>query len=160
MSDFYPLRVTHIEKDTRDSIIVSLSPAAKDRTRFDYIQGQYLTFKKTFDGEELRRSYSICSSLNDEELRVGIKRVEGGWFSTWANEELAVGDEIETLPPNGRFFGPLEPKKAKNYLMFAMGSGITPVFSLTKTILENEPQSKIILTYVNRSIEFPERLRL
>lgn len=158
---FYPLRVTEIRKDIRDAVIVTLKPTDDNLKHFAYIPGQYLTFKKTFEGEELRRSYSICSSTNDNTLRVGIKKVDGGWFSRWANEELAVGDILETMSPKGKFYDLIEPEKSKNYLMFAVGSGITPILSLAKTILEAEPESKIILTYVNRSfntIMFREEL--
>lgn len=149
--NFYPLRVTEIRKDIRDAVIITLKPEDKNLAEFDYIPGQYLTFKKTFEGEELRRSYSICSSTNDNELRVGIKKVDGGWFSRWANEALCVGDVIETMPPKGKFHDTIEPESQKNYLMFAVGSGITPIYAVAKTILESEPHSKIILTYVNRS---------
>lgn len=158
---FYPLRVAEIRKDTRDAVIVTFKPEDADAKHFDYIPGQYLTFKKTFEGEELRRSYSICSSANDNELRVGIKKVDGGWFSSWANSELSVGDVIDAMPPQGKFHGTIEPEKSKNYLVFAVGSGITPILGLTKTILESEPHSKVILTYVNRSfntIMFREEL--
>lgn len=158
---FYPLHVTGIHKDTRNAVVVTLKPEDGNQETFKYLAGQYLTFRKKFDGQELRRTYSICSSANDQELRVGIKEVDGGWFSSWANSELAVGDVIEAMPPKGRFHSELEPEKSKNYLMFAVGSGITPILSLTKTILETEPNSKIILTYVNRSfntIMFREEL--
>ncbi|MEP1230524.1 MAG: 2Fe-2S iron-sulfur cluster-binding protein [Litorimonas sp.] len=161
MVNFYPLRVTEIRKDIRDAVIVTLKPNDEDLEAFKYVPGQYLTFKKDFEGEELRRSYSICSSALDNELRIGIKKVDGGWFSRWANEDLAVGDVIETMSPRGKFFDAIEPEKNKNYLMFAVGSGITPILSLAKTILESEPHSKIILTYVNRSfntIMFREEL--
>ena len=159
--NFYPLRVTQIHRDIKNAVIVTLKPEAAYAEHFAYIPGQYLTFKKTFEGEELRRSYSICSSALDNELRVGIKKVDGGWFSGWANEDLAVGDVIEAMPPKGKFFDVIEPEASKNYLMFAVGSGITPILALAKTILESEPNSKIILTYVNRSfntIMFREEL--
>jgi len=142
---FYPLRVTKIHKDIREAVIVTLEPKSDDLKHFEYFPGQYLTFKKTFEGEELRRSYSICSSANDSALRVGIKKVDGGWFSNWANDELAVGDIIETMPPKGKFYDAVEPEKAKNYLMFAVGSGITPILSLAKTILESEPSFNTIM---------------
>lgn len=151
MVNFYPLRVTDIRKDTRDAVVVTLKPAEEDAEHFNYIPGQYFTFKKTFEGEELRRSYSICSSANDNQLRIGIKKVDGGWFSRWANEELSVGDILESMPPQGKFHDVIEPEAQKNYLMFAVGSGITPILGLTKTILESEPNAKVILTYVNRS---------
>ena len=148
---FYPLRVTQIGRDTRDSVIVTLQPSDADVEHFKYSPGQYLTFKKTFGGEALRRSYSICSSANDNKLRIGIKKVDGGWFSRWANEELSVGEVLYALPPRGKFLSAIEPEIPKNYFMFAVGSGITPILSLTKTILESEPDAKVILTYVNRS---------
>ena len=148
---FYPLRVTHIRKDIREAVVVTLKPDDADQEHFAYRPGQYLTFKKTFEGEELRRSYSICSSANDNQLRIGVKRVDGGWFSQWANEELVVGDVLEAMPPKGKFLNEIEPETQKNYLMFAVGSGITPILGLTKTILETEPNAKVILTYVNRS---------
>ena len=149
--NFYPLRVTDIRKDTREAVVVTLEPARQDAEHFNYSPGQYLTFKKTFEGEELRRSYSICSSANDNQLRIGVKKVDGGWFSRWANEELSVGDILESMPPKGKFRNDIEPETQKNYLMFAVGSGITPILGLTKTILESEPNAKVILTYVNRS---------
>lgn len=151
MPDLYPLTVKSIRRDTRAAVIVSLVPSPTDQEKFSYVQGQYLTFEREFEGEALRRSYSICSSVKDAELRVGIKKVDGGWFSDWANDELKVGDRLMAMPPQGRFHAPIEPEKAKNYLLFAVGSGITPILSLAKTILEEEPHSKIILTYVNRA---------
>lgn len=151
MPDFYPLSVTDIRQETRDSVVVTLMPRVQDADKFSYIQGQYLTFEREFEGEALRRSYSICASAGDAQLRVGIKKVDGGWFSTWANDDLKVGDTLMSMPPQGRFYSPLEPKRAKNYLLFAVGSGITPILSLAKTILEEEPDAKIILTYVNRA---------
>ena len=158
---FYPVRVKDIHKDTRNAVIVTLRPEDGDKEAFKYLAGQYLTFRKEFESQQLRRTYSICSSVNDEEIRVSIKKVDGGWFSSWANSELTIGDIIETMPPQGRFCTPLAPEQSKNYLMFAVGSGITPILSLTKTILETEIDSKIILTYVNRSfntIMFREEL--
>jgi len=152
MARFHNLKVTDIQKDTRHAVIITLQPEAEDADKFKFIQGQYLTFKKAFEGEEIRRSYSICSGVNDNKLRVGIKHVEGGWFSSWANSDLEVGDTLEAMPPNGRFYGALEPELAKTYLAFAAGSGITPMISLIKTILEAEPLSKMTLVYANRSV--------
>ena len=100
---FYPLRVTHIRKDIREAVVVTLKPDDADQEHFAYRPGQYLTFKKTFEGEELRRSYSICSSANDNQLRIGVKRVDGGWFSQWANEELSVGDVLRPCRPKVNF---------------------------------------------------------
>ncbi|MGS4886394.1 1,2-phenylacetyl-CoA epoxidase subunit PaaE [Roseibium sp. MB-4] len=161
MARFHPLQVTDIRRDTRDAVVVTLKPDAADQDAFDFIQGQYLTFRRDFDGEELRRSYSICAGKDDGCLKVGIKRVEGGAFSTWANEELKVGDRLDVMPPMGRFFTELEPEKAKSYLGFAGGSGITPVLSIIKTVLAREPKSTFTLIYANRqtsSIMFREEL--
>ncbi|MEM8799869.1 MAG: 1,2-phenylacetyl-CoA epoxidase subunit PaaE [Pseudomonadota bacterium] len=152
MPQFHPLRVAEIQKETRDAVVVTLEPSAESKAAFRYIQGQYLTFKKNFAGEELRRSYSICSGVDEDILRVGIKKVDGGWFSTWANEELAVGDILEVMPPAGRFYTELKPEQEKTYVGFAGGSGITPVLGTIKTILATEPKSKFTLVYGNRSV--------
>lgn len=161
MARFHSLEVTDIRRDTRDAVVVTLEPTESDKSAFEFTQGQYLTFRRDFDGEELRRSYSICTGKDEGCLKVGIKRVEGGAFSTWANEELKVGDHLDVMPPMGRFFTELEPGKAKNYLGFAGGSGITPVLSIVKTVLAREPQSTFTLIYANRqtsSIMFREEL--
>ncbi|MDF0600428.1 phenylacetate-CoA oxygenase/reductase subunit PaaK [Psychromarinibacter sp. C21-152] len=159
MPRFLPVTVTEVRKDTRDAVVVTLAP--DDPDAFAFTQGQYLTFRGTFDGEELRRSYSICAGLDDGALRVGIKRVEGGAFSTWANESLKPGDVLEVMPPQGRFHTPLDASAARHYLAFAGGSGITPVLSIVKTVLAREPQSRVTLVYANRavsSIMFREEL--
>ncbi len=152
MSRFHPLKVTEVRRDTRDAVVVTLAPRDEDRALFDFTQGQYLTFRRAFDGEELRRSYSICAGKHEGVLRVGIKRVDGGTFSTWANENLAPGDEIEAMPPMGKFFTPVDPLAEKQYLGFAGGSGITPLLSIIKTVLADEPASRFTLVYANRAI--------
>ncbi len=159
MSRFHDLEVTDIKKTIRDAVVVTLRP--KDAEAFDFIQGQYLTFRRDFDGEELRRSYSICAGRDDGVLQVGIKRVDGGAFSTWANEELKVGDTLEAMPPMGRFHTALDPDAGRNYIGFAGGSGITPVLSILKTTLAREPRSTFTLVYANKgvaSIMFREEL--
>jgi ring-1,2-phenylacetyl-CoA epoxidase subunit PaaE len=161
MSRFTPLEVTDVRRETRDAVVLTLKPDPADTEVFAFTQGQYLTFRRMFGAEELRRSYSICSGVEDGCLKVGIKRVEGGAFSTWANEEVKVGDHIDAMPPMGRFFTPIDPSAAKTYLGFAAGSGITPVISIIKTILAREPQSTFTLVYANRqmhSIMFREEL--
>lgn len=152
MSRFHPLKVTEVRRETRDAVVVTLAPREEDRALFDFTQGQYLTFRRAFDGEELRRSYSICAGKHEGVLKVGIKRVDGGAFSTWANENLAPGDEIEAMPPMGKFFTPIDAAAEKHYLGFAGGSGITPVLSIIKTVLEDEPASRFTLVYANRAI--------
>jgi ring-1,2-phenylacetyl-CoA epoxidase subunit PaaE len=161
MARFLPLDIIDVKKDTRDAVVVTLRPQPDDAEKFGFVQGQYLTFRRDFDGEELRRSYSICAGLDEGCLKVGIKRVDGGAFSTWANEHLAPGEVLEAMPPMGNFHLPLDPAKARHYLGFAGGSGITPVLSILKTVLKREPKARFTLVYANRqisSIMFREEL--
>jgi ring-1,2-phenylacetyl-CoA epoxidase subunit PaaE len=150
MSKFLPLTVTDIHHTIRDAVVLTLKP--EDAEAFAFTQGQYLTFRQNFDGTELRRNYSICTGLDDGEIKVGIKKVDGGAFSTYANSQLKVGDRLHAMPPQGKFFTPLEPEKAKNYLGFAGGSGITPVLSILRTVLKREPKSTFTLVYANRAV--------
>lgn len=150
MARFHPLTVTHIHKTIRDAVVLSL--AAPEDADFTFQQGQYLTLRHEFDGEELRRSYSICAGLDDGILQVGIKRVDGGTFSTWANESLQVGDTVEAMPPQGRFHTALKAEAQRHYLGFAGGSGITPVLSILRSVLTREPQSRFTLVYANRAV--------
>ncbi len=147
---FHPLTVTAVEKTIRDAVCVTLKPA--NDTDFAFEPGQYLTFRQDIDGTEIRRSYSICAGLDDGVLQVGIKRVDGGAFSTWANTNLKPGDTLEAMPPMGRFTTDLAPDHARHYLAFAGGSGITPVLSLLKSILAREPDSRFTLVYANRGV--------
>ncbi|MGC1502619.1 MAG: 2Fe-2S iron-sulfur cluster-binding protein [Sulfitobacter sp.] len=150
MSQFHPVKVTDIHHTIRDAVVLTLKPETPEV--FEFTQGQYLTFKQDFKGTELRRNYSICAGLDDGKLQVGIKRVDGGAFSTFANTELKVGDTLHVMPPQGKFFTALEPDKAKNYLGFAGGSGVTPVLSILKTVLQREPLSTFTLVYANRAV--------
>ncbi len=150
MQEFYPLTVTAIDHDTRDAVVLTLAPAPENAESFRFRPGQYLTFRRDFDGEELRRSYSICATP-EEGLRVGIKRVEGGAFSNFAKTALAVGDRIDAMPPQGRFAAPAEAGE-KHYLGFAAGSGITPVLSIAKSILQGNDAARFTLVYGNRAV--------
>ncbi|ETX16359.1 phenylacetic acid degradation protein [Roseivivax halodurans JCM 10272] len=152
MPRFHPLTVTDVQKTTRDAVVVTLKPSEDAVGDFAFTQGQYLTFRRDFDGEELRRSYSICAGLDDGVLRVGIKQVDGGAFSTWANEELKPGVMLEAMPPMGKFHIPLDPGTERHYLGFAGGSGITPVLSIVKTVLAREPKARFTLVYANRQV--------
>jgi ring-1,2-phenylacetyl-CoA epoxidase subunit PaaE len=149
MARFHKLTVTAVHKTIRDAVVVSLIPGSGD---FDFVQGQYLTFCQDFEGTEIRRSYSICAGTDDGVLQVGIKKVDGGAFSTWANEDLKVGMTLEAMEPTGNFHTELDPNTGKNYLGFAAGSGITPVLSILKTILTREPESTFTLVYANRGV--------
>ena len=150
MARFHTLTVTDVQKTTRDAVVVSLR--ADTPETFAFTQGQYLTLRRDFDGQELRRSYSICSGVDDDTLQVGIKKVDGGAFSTWANETLTVGDTLEAMPPMGRFHTELDGNASKHYLGFAAGSGITPILSIMRTVMAREPASRFTLVYANRSI--------
>ena len=150
MARFHQLSVTDVRKTIRDAVVVTLQPL--NGGDFDFTQGQYLTFRQEFDGTEVRRSYSICAGKDDGVLQVGIKKVDGGAFSTWANETLAAGMTMEAMEPMGSFHTPITPDAGKTYLGFAGGSGITPVLSILKTVLMREPHSSFTLVYANRGV--------
>jgi ring-1,2-phenylacetyl-CoA epoxidase subunit PaaE len=126
-----------------------------------FAPGQYLTVRRQLDGEEVRRSYSVCAGLDDGELRIAVKRHDGGLFSTFANERLKAGEAIEVMPPRGRFTVEIAPEAQRTYLAIAAGSGITPVLSIVKTVLAREPRAQVTLLYGNRdaaSIVFKSEL--
>lgn len=147
---FYPLTVKEVRPETADCVSVSLQVPEHLKETFNFKPGQYLTFRTNIAGTEVRRSYSICTSPTDCDLRVAIKKVQDGKFSTWANEDLKAGDVLETMPPMGNFT-PKEPMTGKNYLAFVAGSGITPAFSIMKTALEQDNANTFTLVYGNRS---------
>ncbi len=158
---FHTLKVQEVKKETPDCVSIRFDVPASLKKEFEFEQGQNITVKKTIDGEEVRRSYSICSAPYENELRVAVKKVEGGKFSAYANEYLQPGDELEVLPPTGSFNTPLQASNQKQYLAFAAGSGITPVISIIKTTLQIEPKSRFTLVFGNRgrsSIIFFEAL--
>jgi len=149
-TDFYPLTIADVRPETETAICVTLELPEELRDRFRFIQGQFLTLRTTIDGEEVRRSYSICSGVNDPNMRIGIKRVRGGRFSNYANDNFKRGDRIEVMPPQGSFHTQLNPANEKRYMCLAVGSGITPILSIIKSILSVEPKSQVSLTYGNR----------
>ncbi len=150
-SHFHPLTVRSIEQDTRDAVTLTFNVPAHLEDEFRFTQGQYLTLRAHIGGEEVRRSYSICSAVQDRRLRVAVKRTPGGVFSNWIVEHTKPGDTIEVMPPEGRFHVPLSPHHEKQYVAFAAGSGITPIFSIIKTTLLTEPNSGFTLFYGNRA---------
>jgi len=161
MIHFHPLRVENIERETDDCVSITFEVPENLKSIFHFRSGQSLTLRKQLDGQDLRRNYSICSSPFDGQLKVAVKKVEGGLFSTWANESLQPGAIIDVMPPVGKFYTELHPAQKKHYLAFAAGSGITPLLSLIKTTLLTEPQSRFTLVYGNRnknSIIFREAL--
>jgi ring-1,2-phenylacetyl-CoA epoxidase subunit PaaE len=151
MSKFHSLTIKDVRAETRDAVSIAFDVPGDLADAFHFTQGQYLVLRTELDGEEVRRSYSICTGTGDGELRVAIKRVAGGRFSCYANDQLRVGQQLEVMPPDGRFFVPIEPSRRGNYLAVAAGSGITPILSIIKTTLEREPQSRFTLLYGNRS---------
>jgi ring-1,2-phenylacetyl-CoA epoxidase subunit PaaE len=151
MSKFYPLTVAQVKIETRDAIAVTFDVPQNLKHVFQYRQGQHLTLRAMIDGEDVRRSYSICSAVQDARLRVAIKRVPGGTFSTWAKDCIRPGVTLDVMPPEGRFNLPLEPDSRRHYLAFAAGSGITPILSIVKTTLLAEPHSRFTVLYGNRA---------
>lgn len=150
---FHPLRVRSIQPDTAEAVIVSFDVPPELREVFGFTQGQYLTLRTDIDGQDLRRSYSICAGVDDAELRVGVRKVNGGVFSNWINTRLQVGDTLQVMAPQGRFFVPLAPTAHRHYLGIAGGSGITPILSIMKTVLAREPHSRFTLIYGNRTLQ-------
>jgi ring-1,2-phenylacetyl-CoA epoxidase subunit PaaE len=149
---FHDLRVKSIEPDTAEASILSFEVPPGLRDTFGFTQGQYLTLRANIDGQDLRRSYSICAGVDDGELRVGVRRVKGGVFSNWINERVKPGDSISVMAPQGRFFVPIEPESRRHHLGIAGGSGITPILSIMKTVLAREPKSRFTLIYGNRML--------
>ncbi|MEQ8661634.1 MAG: 1,2-phenylacetyl-CoA epoxidase subunit PaaE [Gammaproteobacteria bacterium] len=161
VNEFFELPVAGVRRLTDDAVCVSFAVPATLAERFRFRQGQYLTLRRAIDGEEVRRSYSICSGIDEGRLEVAIKAVPGGRFSTFANETLATGDVLEVMAPAGSFTSELDPGAARNYLCIAAGSGITPILSIVKSILATEPDSQVTLLYGNQrvaSIMFREEL--
>lgn len=158
---FHRLTIADIRQETPECISIAFDIPKDLRDTYLFKQGQNITLKSTLAGEELRRSYSICSSPHDNELRVAIKAVDAGRFSSWANKQLKKGDQLDVMPPTGRFYTELQTHHKKHYIAFAAGSGITPVMSIIKTTLATEPGSSFTLIYGNKnraSIIFKEQL--
>lgn len=161
MHHFYPLKISKLIKETDDCVSLEFDVPEESKEVFGYKQGQHVTLKKIIDGEDVRRSYSICTSPKENRLKVAIKKVDGGAFSTFANEKLQAGEELEVMPPSGSFNTDLKPEQTKNYVGFAGGSGITPIISILKSVMDTEPQSSFTLVYANRgsdSIVFKEEI--
>jgi ring-1,2-phenylacetyl-CoA epoxidase subunit PaaE len=152
MSQFHSLNIKSIDKVTDKSVAITFDIPENLKENFDFNAGQYVTLKTTINGEDVRRDYSICSSKKSGELTVAIKAVEGGTFSVYANEKLNAGDTIEVAEPNGRFVLEANDAKTRTIAAFAAGSGITPILSIAKTLLEDEPFSNFILVYGNKTL--------
>jgi ring-1,2-phenylacetyl-CoA epoxidase subunit PaaE len=174
MRQYHPLTIERVERETADSVRVSLAVPEALREEFAFLPGQHLPVQATVDGKKLRRTYSICSAPGALPLEIGVRVQPGGLFSGYVGDRLAAGDTLEAMPPFGRFHANLDPAAARTCVAFAAGSGITPVLSILRSTLEREPKSRFVLFYGNRRqrttmfIEdlyalknrFPERLQL
>ena len=147
---FHPLRVRDVQPDTDEAVVVSFDVPEPLREAFAFTPGQYLTLRSTVDGEDVRRSYSICAGADDNALRVGVRLLPGGVFSQWVNASLKAGDTLQVFPPQGHFHVPLAAAANRHFLGIAAGSGITPILSIMKTVLAREPASRFTLIYGNR----------
>jgi ring-1,2-phenylacetyl-CoA epoxidase subunit PaaE len=150
---FHRLSVHDLRRETADAVSLTFDIPRELADDYAFAPGQYLTLRTTMDGEEVRRSYSICSGPDDGELRIAVKKVDGGAFSPWAADELKAGDELEVMTPTGRFGVAPAPGEARICVGFAAGSGITPILSIVKGVLTREPNSRFFLFYGNRSSE-------
>ena len=158
---FHSLSVASVQALTRDSMVITFNVPEPLQDTFAFVAGQYLTLRTTIDGQEVRRSYSICSAVQDRRLRIAIKKVASGAFSHWANDYLLPESTIDVMPPQGNFHIPLVPLEARHVVAFAAGSGITPILAIIKTMLMAEPLLRVTLVYGNRSsgaVMFKEEL--
>lgn len=153
MTHFHKLTVSEVQKLTPNSVRISFDVPDDLRDTFQFAAGQYITIRYLINGKEMRRPYSLCSSAGSGNLSIGVKKVKDGSFSVHANEQLKAGDTLEVMPPEGKFTLTPDTGKAGRYLAFAAGSGITPVLSIVKTVLEEESQSTFTLVYGNQSLE-------
>ena len=150
---FVPLRVARVDPLTADSVAVEFEVPPEHAERFGFSPGQHLTLRRVLDGQDLRRTYSVCSSADGGPLRVAVKRLEGGALSTWLTTQLREGDALEVHPPGGSFGPRLEPGASRRLGLVAAGSGITPVLSIAASVLDLEPDSDVVLLYGNRSAD-------
>ena len=150
---FNTLRIEQVRRETTDCVSITFALPDHLRDAYQFTQGQHLTLRTHINGEELRRSYSICSSPHENTLTIAVKQIPKGKFSTYANQHLRTGDTIDVMTPMGSFFTPLHPEQHKRYVAFVAGSGITPVLSILKTTLQTEPNSHFTLFYGNKSFD-------
>ena len=148
---FSSLKVSSVDRLTADSAAVTFEVPDELAEAFRFQPGQHLTLRRELGGQDLRRTYSVCSSAAGGPLRVAVKRLEGGAFSGWVLDQLRAGDELEVLPPAGRFGPAVDPGQQRRYGLVAAGSGITPVLSIAWTVLDVEPDSSVVLVYGNRT---------
>ena len=150
---FHRLAVRDVKRETQDAVSIAFAVPDDLAEAYHFAPGQYLTLRATLDGEDARRSYSICSGPHDGELRIAVKQVDNGLFSTWANDSIRVGDALEVMTPTGRFGLERDPGDGRVHVGFAAGSGITPILSIIRGVLQREPTSRFFLFYGNRSTD-------
>lgn len=151
---FYPLRIKRIVRETSDAASFVFDIPAELKEKYQYLPGQYLTLSTTINGKEVRRAYSFSSSpITDADPAVTIKKVEGGVFSTFMNEDAFEGQVLQVMPPMGNFVAHLDAAAQKHYVLFAGGSGVTPIMSIAKSVLDKEPNSRISMIYCNQNLE-------
>ena len=151
MSSFHKLQIKEVIQETDNAVSIAFHVPAELQSLYQFLAGQYVNLKLTLDGQEIRRAYSVCSSPKSGELRIAIKSVQDGHFSKFANANLRAGDFLDVSKPEGKFIFEPDNEKQKNYAGFAAGSGITPVMSILKSVLESEPKSTFVLVYGNKS---------
>lgn len=151
--EFHPLKIADVRRETPEAVSIAFAVPRELAEAYRFTPGQHVTMRTNINGAEVRRSYSICTAPDDGELRVAVKKVDGGSFSTLANEAIKPGDEIEVMTPQGRFGVALDPNSARTYVAIVAGSGITPIMSMVRTILIHEPRSRVVLIYGNRSTQ-------
>ncbi|TWI01205.1 ring-1,2-phenylacetyl-CoA epoxidase subunit PaaE [Flavobacterium tiangeerense] len=153
MSSFLKLIIKEVKRETQDAVSILFNVPEELKANYAFVAGQYLNLKLTLDGQEIRRAYSICSAPDSGELRIAVKAVSNGIFSQFANNKLQAGDVLEVGTPEGKFTFEPQADRQRNYAAFAAGSGITPVMSILKSVLHNEPNSTFVLVYGNKSPE-------
>jgi len=153
VATFYSLKIKDLYKETSDCTVLSFEVPNDLKNTFQFQQGQHLTLKKDIGGEDIRRSYSLCSSPYEDQWKVAVKQIPEGKFSTYINQNAKIGDVLEVMPPSGHFGVPESTEPKQQYVAFVAGSGITPVLSMMKTHLEKEPDSKFTLFYVNKTVK-------
>ena len=154
MSRFHELRVNTIDRETPEAVSVGFEVPEELKEDFKYTAGQYLTLEKNIAGKSFRRSYSICSPPESGTLKVAVKEIADGRFSSWVNKRLKIGDKLNVFLPEGRFvFEPKHSEESKAYIAFSAGSGITPVMAILQSVLQSEPNSKFVLVYGNKTPE-------
>jgi len=153
MAEFHKIKVADIYKETKDTSVITFDIPQDLKGDFEFTPGQHLTLRKEINGEDIRRSYSLCSSPMEDQWKVAVKLIPEGKFSTYVNEVLKAGDELDVMSPSGTFGVESKKDLKKNYLFFAAGSGITPLMSMIKTHLANEPNSTCKLFYVNKTVK-------